>query len=150
MFAVWGRIPSAFKICHRTAKLCPSLKYYRHASTAAGSDPLDNVEDDDEDTEPEAAPMARGLLPNIREREIDHLGRAYGTGRRKTSVARVWIREGCGQIVVNDKNFADYFSRSPRQHIMEAFVTSKTSGFFDVLCTAKGGGPMGELYRVLI
>ncbi|CAM9186554.1 unnamed protein product, partial [Ectocarpus fasciculatus] len=88
--------------------------------------------------------IARGELPKIKERNVDATGYAYGTGRRKTSVARVWIREGCGEIVVNGKNFVDYFTQTPREHILESFITSKTSGFFDVRCTTKGGGPMGQ------
>lgn len=109
-----------------------------------GSAAASNDTEDDDDAAHVETTIARGELPKIRERAVDELGRAYGTGRRKTSVARVWIREGCGQFIVNDKNFADYFTQTPREHIIEAFVASKTSGFFDVWCTAKGGGPMGK------
>ena len=79
-----------------------------------------------------------------RPRIIDELGRAYGTGRRKSSVARVWIKEGSGQFVVNDKTFADYFQPIQREHIMSAILASSTAGKFDVWCTVKGGGMSGR------
>jgi len=75
---------------------------------------------------------------------IDHLGRAYGTGRRKTSVARVWIKEGSGQVVVNDKSFVEYFQPVQREHTLSAFLASRTAGAFDVWCTVKGGGMSGQ------
>ena len=68
--------------------------------------------------------------------------RFYGTGRRKTSVARVWIRPGSGRIVVNRRDFADYFPRETlRMIIAQPFQVTSTEGQFDVLCTVVGGGP---------
>lgn len=75
---------------------------------------------------------------------LDEFGRAYATGRRKTSVARVWIKEGSGQFVVNDKSFLDYFQPIQREHALGAFVASKTAGLFDTFCTVKGGGISGQ------
>jgi small subunit ribosomal protein S9 len=75
---------------------------------------------------------------------IDELGRSYGTGRRKTSVARVWIKDGSGQFIVNDKQFIDVFQPVQREHILEAFLASNTAGFYDVWCTVKGGGINGQ------
>lgn len=75
---------------------------------------------------------------------LDEFGRAYGTGRRKSSVARVWIKEGSGQFVVNDKLFSDYFQPIQREHALGAFVASKTAGLFDTFCTVKGGGISGQ------
>lgn len=74
----------------------------------------------------------------------DALGRIYATGRRKTSVARVWIREGSGQFIVNERNVIDYFQPVQREHILSSFLASKTAGFFDVWCTVKGGGISGQ------
>jgi small subunit ribosomal protein S9 len=74
---------------------------------------------------------------------LDALGRAYATGRRKTSVARVWLKEGSGQVVVNDANVTEYFQPLQRLHCLEPFTASNSSGLFDVWCTVKGGGISG-------
>ena len=75
---------------------------------------------------------------------IDEKGRSYGTGRRKTSVARVWIKEGTGSIKVNDRRFVDYFQPLQRFDIVDVFTASGTAGKFDVWCTVKGGGVTGQ------
>jgi len=73
------------------------------------------------------------------------LDRFYGTGRRKTSVARVWIRPGSGRVVVNRREFADYFPRETlRMIISQPFQVTSTEGQFDLLCTVVGGGPSGQ------
>ena len=75
---------------------------------------------------------------------IDDQGRSYATGRRKTSVARVWVKEGSGQIVVNDKKLVNYFQTIQREHILSAFLASGSAGLYDVWCTVKGGGISGQ------
>eukprot|EP00341_Mesodinium_pulex_P010231 CAMPEP_0116895020 /NCGR_PEP_ID=MMETSP0467-20121206/4635_1 /TAXON_ID=283647 /ORGANISM="Mesodinium pulex, Strain SPMC105" /LENGTH=187 /DNA_ID=CAMNT_0004565515 /DNA_START=59 /DNA_END=618 /DNA_ORIENTATION=+ len=80
----------------------------------------------------------------FREFQVDDLGRSYGTGRRKTAVARVWLKEGAGQCVVNKKNIAEYFPSGARSHALEPFLVTETAGMFDMLCTVKGGGQMGQ------
>src|SRR5881398_2089341 len=73
------------------------------------------------------------------------LDRFYATGRRKTSVARVWIRPGSGRIVVNRRAFEDYFPRETlRMIIAQPLQITNTLGQFDVLITVKGGGPSGQ------
>ena len=73
------------------------------------------------------------------------LDRFYGTGRRKTSVARVWIRPGSGRVVVNRREFEDYFPRETlRMIIAQPFQVTNTVGQFDLLCTVAGGGPTGQ------
>ncbi len=69
----------------------------------------------------------------------------YGTGRRKTSVARVFIKPGSGQIIVNRKPVDDYFGRKTdcmivRQPLECVEMTDK----FDIMVTVKGGGPTGQ------
>ena len=91
-----------------------------------------------------AAAAAAAAAVITKTRVVDEFGRAYGTGRRKSSVARVWIKEGSGQFVVNDKNFVDYFQPIQREHALGAFVASKTAGLFDTFCTVKGGGISGQ------
>ncbi|GAB4165687.1 MAG: 30S ribosomal protein S9 [Rickettsiaceae bacterium] len=72
-------------------------------------------------------------------------GGAYGTGKRKNSVARVWVKPGKGKITVNNKEFSLYFPRETyRTAIMQPFVETNTNGQFDVICTAKGGGTTGQ------
>src|SRR5439155_717634 len=62
------------------------------------------------------------------------LDRFYGTGRRKTSVARVWIKPGSGHIVVNRRAFEDYFPRETlRMIIAQPLAITNTVGQFDVL-----------------
>ena len=73
------------------------------------------------------------------------LDRSYGTGRRKTSVARVWIRPGSGRIVVNRRAFEDYFPRETlRMIIAQPLAVTNTAGQFDVLASVQGGGPTGQ------
>lgn len=73
------------------------------------------------------------------------LDRAYGTGRRKTSVARVWVRPGSGRIVVNRRSFEDYFPRETlRMIIAQPLQITNTAGQLDVVCTVGGGGPTGQ------
>jgi small subunit ribosomal protein S9 len=73
------------------------------------------------------------------------LDQFYGTGRRKTSVARVWIRPGTGRIVVNRRAFETYFPRETlRMIIAQPLQVTNTAGQFDVLATVAGGGPTGQ------
>jgi small subunit ribosomal protein S9 len=71
--------------------------------------------------------------------------RFYGTGRRKTSVARVWVRPGPGRIMVNRRAFEDYFPRETlRMIIAQPLEITNTNGQFDVIATVQGGGPTGQ------
>jgi small subunit ribosomal protein S9 len=73
------------------------------------------------------------------------LERFYGTGRRKTSVARVWIKPGSGRIVVNRRAFDDYFPRETlRMIISQPLQVTNTYGQFDAFVTVGGGGPTGQ------
>ena len=85
----------------------------------------------------------------LREQEIDEFGRSYGTGKRKTSVARVWIKEGSGVFVINERRLIDYFPPIQRESCLGSFVASKTVGLFDVHCTVKGGGQSGNYLEKL-
>jgi len=69
----------------------------------------------------------------------------YGTGRRKTSVARVWLRPGAGNIVVNRRSFEEYFPRETlRMVICQPLQLTSTLGQFDALINVGGGGPSGQ------
>ncbi|KAJ8604804.1 hypothetical protein CTAYLR_001083 [Chrysophaeum taylorii] len=83
--------------------------------------------------------------PIVRVRTVDELGRAYGTGRRKTASARVWVFEGTGKITVNTKSLVDYFPRNAHcDDIVAPFFVTDTAAQFDVWCTVKGGGVSGQ------
>lgn len=93
---------------------------------------------------------ATSFSPTSYTSSIDSFGRAYGTGRRKTSVARVWIKSGSGIFTVNNQRFIDYFQPAQREHAIESFLVSSTAGNFDVWCTVKGGGMSGKATRSII
>ncbi|KAF1885003.1 hypothetical protein Lal_00028892 [Lupinus albus] len=81
-----------------------------------------------------------------RVRQVDEKGRAYGTGRRKCSVARVWVQPGDGKFTVNDKEFDVYFPMlEHRATLLRPFSETKTLGLWDVKCTVKGGGVSGQV-----
>jgi small subunit ribosomal protein S9 len=66
-------------------------------------------------------------------------------GRRKTSVARVYLRPGTGKVVVNKREMTEYFPLEWRQRAVYApFEATSTTGQFDVLVNAKGGGLTGQ------
>lgn len=69
----------------------------------------------------------------------------YATGRRKECVARVWLSQGKGQIIVNKKELMDYFRRPTLEMIVrQPFVVTQTEGQYDVRATVKGGGLSGQ------
>ena len=69
----------------------------------------------------------------------------YGTGRRKTSVARVWLRPGGGRMLVNRRPFEDYFPRETlRMIIAQPLQLTNTFGTFDAMINVGGGGPTGQ------
>jgi small subunit ribosomal protein S9 len=77
--------------------------------------------------------------------QIDAQGRAYGTGRRKDAVARVWIKRGKGKITVNGKAVEQYFARPVLRMIMnQPFAAVNEEGKFDVVVTVLGGGLSGQ------
>jgi small subunit ribosomal protein S9 len=69
----------------------------------------------------------------------------YGTGRRKTAVARVFLRPGEGKIMVNGKEFQSYFRGVFRAvQALIAFRETGTAGRYDAYITVAGGGPTGQ------
>lgn len=80
-----------------------------------------------------------------REPKLDAQGRAYATGRRKESVARVWIKRGKGKIMVNGKPQEQYFGRQTHLLVLnQPFLVSNRVNEFDVICTVVGGGLSGQ------
>ncbi len=69
----------------------------------------------------------------------------YGTGRRKTSTARVYLRAGDGAVKINRKPFEQYFpNETLRMIIRQPLQLTETTGKFDLLVNVKGGGPAGQ------
>ncbi len=69
----------------------------------------------------------------------------YGTGRRKTSTARVFLRPGTGNIQVNGKTLEEYFGReTSRMIVMQPLELTQTQADFDLYITVKGGGASGQ------
>jgi len=69
----------------------------------------------------------------------------YGTGRRKSSTARVFLRPGKGKFVVNDRDFEGYFKNETlRMVIKQPFLLTETSDKFDILVNVDGGGTSGQ------
>jgi small subunit ribosomal protein S9 len=69
----------------------------------------------------------------------------YGTGRRKTSVARVYLRPGSGKIVVNRRDFDEYFPNQVlKMVIRQPLLLTETADKFDILVNVDGGGPSGQ------
>lgn len=75
----------------------------------------------------------------------DKFGRSYATGKRKDAVARVWIKPGKGNIVINEKSIEQYFARPVLKMIInQPFEVANRINEFDVVCTVKGGGLSGQ------
>ena len=69
----------------------------------------------------------------------------YGTGRRKTAAARVYLRPGKGNVEVNRKSFDDYFpNEALKMIIRQPLVITETADKFDIYVRVSGGGPSGQ------
>lgn len=69
----------------------------------------------------------------------------YGTGRRKSSVARVFLKSGKGNIVINDKPADEYFSRvTSRMILRQPLVLTNNENSFDIMVNVDGGGESGQ------
>lgn len=69
----------------------------------------------------------------------------YGTGKRKTSIARVYLRPGNGQILINKKSLDDYFGQEAhRVLVRQPLVLTENSERFNVLVNVRGGGSSGQ------
>jgi small subunit ribosomal protein S9 len=69
----------------------------------------------------------------------------YGTGKRKSSVARVWLKPGVGQIIVNNKTLDEYFGRETSKMVVkQPLELTENVDKFDIYVTVKGGGDSGQ------
>ncbi len=69
----------------------------------------------------------------------------YGTGRRKSSTARVYLRKGSGQVTVNKRPLDEFFGReTARMIVQQPLVVTDMTGKFDIVATVSGGGITGQ------
>jgi len=82
---------------------------------------------------------------NITDNNLDNKQRAYATGKRKNSIARVWVKRGSGTILVNGKTLDKYFARPVLQMIVNQplNIIDNNNGF-EIMATVKGGGLSGQ------
>ena len=91
-----------------------------------------------------AAPVAETETP-VHVQKIDEHGRAYATGKRKDAVSRVWLKPGSGKIIVNKKDFTEYFGRPVLQLIVrQPIMAADRDGQYDIIATVSGGGLSGQ------
>jgi len=82
--------------------------------------------------------------------KLDFKDSKYATGRRKTSIAKVWLKKGSGKIHVNGKIMADYFKKQNLQTaIFRPLTIVKRENEFDVRCSVKGGGLTGQAGAII-
>ena len=88
--------------------------------------------------------------PNNKKIKLDFKDSKYATGRRKKSVAKVWLKKGSGNIHVNGKKMVDYFKKTNLQmSIFRPFTIVKRENEFDVKCSVKGGGLTGQAGAII-
>ena len=85
--------------------------------------------------------QASELLQN----KLDNKGRVYATGKRKNSIARVWLKKGDGKISINGKTLESYFARPVLQMIInQPLDVIQSIDGYEILATVKGGGLSGQ------
>ena len=78
--------------------------------------------------------------------KLDFKDSKYATGRRKTSIAKVWLKKGSGKIYVNGKNYENYFKKGNlKMQLLRPFEIINQSTEYDVRCNVKGGGLSGQV-----
>ena len=89
--------------------------------------------------------QASNSLEDKDEKRVDSLGRSYSTGKRKASIARVWLKRGSGLVKINGKEENKYFSsKSHRILLNQPLVLSSRKSEVDIECTVEGGGLSGQ------
>ena len=78
--------------------------------------------------------------------KLDFKDSKYATGRRKTSIAKIWLKKGSGKIYVNGKNYEEYFKRAThKMQLLRPFEIISQPTDYDVRCSVKGGGLTGQV-----
>ena len=94
--------------------------------------------------------IQENLQTDKKEDKLNFGGAKYGTGKRKRSIARVWLKKGSGNVFINGKKMEEYFTTANLQMIVSRplAVISKVNEF-DIKCTVKGGGLSGQAGAVI-
>jgi|TARA_B100001971_G_scaffold172501_1_gene165152 small subunit ribosomal protein S9 len=78
--------------------------------------------------------------------KLDFKDSKYATGRRKTSIAKVWLKKGSGKIYINGKNYENYFKKANlKMQLLRPFEIINQSTEYDARCNVKGGGLTGQV-----
>ena len=78
--------------------------------------------------------------------KLDFKDSKYATGRRKKSIAKVWLKKGSGKIIVNGKDYGEYFKRvNHKSELTKPFEIINQATSYDVKCSVKGGGHSGQV-----
>jgi len=86
----------------------------------------------------------------VEKNKADFKDSKYATGRRKTSIAKVWLKRGSGNFQVNGKKLPDYFTKQNLQMaIFRPLAVAKRENEFDVRCFVKGGGLTGQAGAII-
>ena len=96
--------------------------------------------------------METQINPSIKKKKIklDFKDSKYATGRRKKSIAKVWLKKGSGLIYVNDKKMSEYFKKPNLQiAVYRPLAITKRESEFDVRCFVKGGGLSGQAGAII-
>ncbi len=84
-------------------------------------------------------------MNEIKVSNLDNKDRSYATGKRKNSIARVWLKKGEGKISINGKSLDKYFTRPVLQMIVnQPLETVQSAGTYDIMATVSGGGLSGQ------
>ena len=97
--------------------------------------------------------MENQLTSNIDNKivKLDFKNSKYATGRRKKSIAKVWLKKGSGNIHVNGKKMTDYFQKQSLQTaIFRPLNLVNRASEFDVICSVKGGGLTGQAGAIIL
>ena len=83
--------------------------------------------------------------------KLDFKDSKYATGRRKKSIARVWLKKGSGQIHVNGKNYESYIKReNHKMQLLRPFELINQKTDYDVKCSVRGGGLTGQVGAMVL
>ena len=90
-------------------------------------------------------------VPDVKKIKLDFKESKYATGRRKKSIAKVWLKKGSGVIHVNGKKMNDYFKKQNLQtSVLRPLTIVKRENEFDVICNVKGGGLSGQAGAIIL
>jgi small subunit ribosomal protein S9 len=121
----------------------PEVPALETPSTLASGLTLGEGAPADEAANPDFKPVIRG--------KIDRFGSAMGTGRRKTSVARVRIKDGDGKLTINDRELSDYLpTERDQQMVLAPLKATQSLGKVDVWVRVDGGGTTGQTGAIIL